>query len=139
MEDRSDEGGVVIATGMITVPEVEALKEVTVGPSDEEAPDTADASVAEAETSLDRLPTEDVALESSEAAVDDSERSLHELSVEVAVGSEESVVEAGAASLAAEEDPVEEEAPASVVVADTEALTTSEAKEAEALDSTAEA
>lgn len=73
IEDSSDEGGVVIGTGMMTEPDVEALNEVTpeaparAVPSDMDG-EVLDAivealgSVTVAETSLDRLALDDVTL-----------------------------------------------------------------------------
>lgn len=64
-EESKDEGGAVIGIGMRTEPDVEALKEVIVGPSAEDGPvpddDSADTPVAELEagTSLERLSIED--------------------------------------------------------------------------------
>lgn len=125
-EDNNDEGGVVTGTGMTTEPEVDALNEVMVGPSDDdgEVPVTARAvaSVVEAD-SLD--------------AVEDTEALSTTLLLAVALGTDESVVGARVASL-----PVADTFDADEVteaVAGVEAVEASDTRDTEALESTLEA
>jgi len=167
MDEIRDEGGVVTGIGTITEPDVEALNEVMVGPSDEEgeepeASGTAVAPVADVEMAesvmaaegagdvistaavMLELPTEDgVAPDVSgrlvaSVAVADAGLELAKKPLDVAFGRPVSVTEADAALLA-DADSVLTNELASVVLAETTAAEDAEVREADMLDNMLEA